>query len=262
VSGPVFSASARYYDLLYQDKDYAGEADYVAGLIERFHPGAKTLLELGSGTGRHALHLARKGLSIQGVERSEEMLSRARAAAHAAFPAPVPGSPDKPEFMQGDIRTVRIERQFDAAVSLFHVISYQTTDDDLRAAFRTARAHLRPGGLFVFDVWYGPAVLTNPPAVRIKRVSDEAIEVTRRAEPVHRPDRHLVEISYQVCVRNRKDGTAHEIREVHLMRYLFAPELDRLLGEAGLTLLHSEEWLTGREPGSGIWGVCFVARNG
>jgi predicted TPR repeat methyltransferase len=50
----VFADYARYYDLLYRDKDYAAAAEYVAGLIRKFHPSARPILELGSGTGIHA----------------------------------------------------------------------------------------------------------------------------------------------------------------------------------------------------------------
>ena len=56
--GAVFDAYAAYYDLLYKDKDYAGETEYVHRLIQRFNPGAKSILELGSGTGKHARLLA------------------------------------------------------------------------------------------------------------------------------------------------------------------------------------------------------------
>jgi len=77
----VFGEYARYYDLLYRDKDYAAEADYIARLVHEFHPGAKSILELGSGTGIHAGLLAEKGFSVHGIERSAEMLARSRSLA-------------------------------------------------------------------------------------------------------------------------------------------------------------------------------------
>jgi SAM-dependent methyltransferase len=260
VSEAVFSAYARYYDLLYQDKDYAGEAGYVASLFARFHPAAKTVLELGSGTGKHALLLAQKGFQVQGVERSAAMLSRARALAHSAASGLEAGRHQQPEFVEGDIRSVRLERQFDAAISLFHVISYQTTNEDLLLAFETARTQVREGGLFVFDVWYGPAVLSDPPAVRIKRMADELVEVTRLAEPILHPNRNVVDVNYHVFIRTKATGVVSETREKHEMRYLFAPEIDLLLARAGFKVLHHEEWLTGRPSGCDTWGVCFVAR--
>ena len=75
----VFDAYARYYDLLYGDKDYAGEAEYVAAHSRKQVPQAKRILELGCGTGSHAEHLVRMGYSVHGVDMSEAMLARAEA---------------------------------------------------------------------------------------------------------------------------------------------------------------------------------------
>jgi hypothetical protein len=71
----VFGNYARYYDLLNKDKDYEKEADYVHGLIQRYAPGSKTILDLGCGTGRHDFLLAEKGYSVTGIDMSEQMLS-------------------------------------------------------------------------------------------------------------------------------------------------------------------------------------------
>ena len=156
-AAPVFSEYARYYDLFYRDKDYAGEADYVDHLIRRFKPDARAILELGSGTGKHAMLLAKRGYRVHGIERSEQML----ASAHNLLTQEKARRDDclLPLFTQGDIRSVRLAETFDVAAALFHVISYQTTNEDLLAAFRTARAHLETGGLFFFDVWPAPREL-------------------------------------------------------------------------------------------------------
>jgi len=69
----VFSDYARYYDLLYRDKDYVAEAEYVAGLIHKFHSSTRNILELGSGTGIHASLLAEEGFTVPGIERSPEI---------------------------------------------------------------------------------------------------------------------------------------------------------------------------------------------
>ena len=75
----VFNLYARYYNLLYKEKDYAGEAEYVHKLIQKYQPGAKSILDLGCGTGRHDILLAEKGYSVTGVDRSEEMLAVANS---------------------------------------------------------------------------------------------------------------------------------------------------------------------------------------
>ena len=250
----VFGAYSRYYNLLYKDKDYAGEAEYIRGLITRHCPETRTVLDLGCGTGRHDLLLAQMGYEVTGVDQSEEMLAIAKSQPSTRHQEP------RITFHQGDIRSIRLDRTFDVVISLFHVMSYQTTNGDLAAAFDTVRAHLKPGGVFIFDCWYGPAVLSDRPAVREKRLEDEAIQVTRKAEPVMHENDNVVEVHYQVVIRDKATGSVDELRESHRMRYLFRPELEFFLREAGMSIVEASEWITGREPGFDTWGVCFVAQ--
>lgn len=253
-STEVFADYARYYNLLYKDKDYSAEAKYVAGLIRKFHPSAQSILELGSGTGKHACLLTNIGYKVHGIERSPEMLAQSLNSTSILLNTDVPC----PSFSQGDIRTARLSRQFDVVIALFHVISYQTTNEDVTAAFETVRHHLKPGGIFIFDIWYGPAVLTEHPEVRIKRMVDETIEITRLAEPVLHPNENRVDVHYHVFVRDLATRAVTELKETHNMRYFFKTEIELIADWNVLKILNSEEWLTGRPIGSDTWGTCFV----
>jgi SAM-dependent methyltransferase len=260
----VFGAYSRYYNLLYRDKDYGAEAEYIHRLVQKHKPGAKSLLDLGCGTGRHDLLLAGMGYSITGVDMSEEMLSMAKKGSgvqgfkgsDVTQPEPKP----QPVFLKGDVRTVRIGRKFDAVISLFHVMSYQVGNEDLASAFKTAREHLGTGGIFVFDCWYGPAVLTDRPARREKVLEDSEIHVTRIAEPVMHPNENVVDVKYHVLVKDKATGRVEVLDEVHRMRYLFAPEVRLMLGSAGFELEAMYDFLTENAPGFGSWGACFVGR--
>lgn len=252
----VFAGYSRYYDLLYRDKDYAGEARYVAKLITRHAPHAKTLLEIGCGTGAHAVELAELGFDVAGVDMSEGMLD----AAEARRSSLAPELAAKVEFAHGDARAVRLGRKFDAVISLFHVMSYQTSNADLAAAFATAREHLVPGGVFVFDCWYGPAVLRQWPTVTEKHLSDDTTDVARRAEPVINATEDVVDVNYTVVVTDKLTGASETLRETHRMRYLFTPEIEMALSAAGMTLVDSRGWMTDSPPGFETWGAVFVGR--
>jgi SAM-dependent methyltransferase len=256
----TFGAYSKYYNLLYQDKDYRGEADYLIGLLRRFAQGkVSQLMELGCGTGNHAFLFAEQDVQVSGVDSSEEMVAAARARLEESRSQDA--LPVYPDFHIGDVRNVRLGKTYDAVCSLFHVVSYQNSNEDILSTFRTAREHLKSGGLFIFDVWYGPAVLTDRPAVRVKRLSDATTEITRLAEPRIHADLNLVDVSYEVIVRDRESGRVEIVTETHHMRYLFSPEIEFFLTQAGFeAVLHSEEWMTGRGPGFDTWGVVFVAR--
>ena len=250
----VFGDFGRYYDLLYADKDYAAEAKYVSDLLERFAKQPKSILEFGCGTGKHARLLAEMGYDITGIERSAEMRDveceiRDAGNGIGSF-----------RCLPGDIRSTHVDETFDAVISLFHVVSYQTDDEDLTATFQNAARHLQADGLFLFDVWYGPAVLSQRPVVRVKRVEDEQVYVTRIAEPTLLPEQNCVRVDYTLFAQRFIDGHIDRCTESHLMRYFTTPEIRTLADRCGFDLAATEEWLTGQEPTTDTWGVCYVLR--
>ena len=253
---PVFDTYARYYDLLYRDKPYREEADHIHQLILSYVPNAHTIVELGCGTGSHAEHLARAGMAVNGVDLSEWMLKRA-VARRATLPDEVT---QRLHFSHGDVRDVRLGVRGDAVISLFHVMSYQSENADLQAMFATARAHLRPGGVFVFDVWYGPAVLSNRPVVRVKELEDNELRITRIAQPTLHSSRNLVDVQYRIIACEKKTGSYSETEETHRMRYLFSPEVELMAAQADLTVIDAHEWMSRRAPGFDTWNVCFVCQ--
>ncbi len=248
-----FEAYTRCYDLLYRDKDYAGEADYVAGLLRERLPGARRVLELGCGTGAHAEQLLRMGFEVHGIDLSDSMLARARAR-RDAWPAEWR---ERSSFAVGDARSARCGRTFDAVLSLFHVMSYQTGNEDLRAAYATAAAHLAPGGVFAHDHWHGPAVLAEQPAVRVKRLEDAHVRVLRIAEPEMHARRSVCDVRYTLIVDDIASGTTHRYEELHPMRYLFEPELALIEG-ADWRDAQSLAWMTRREPTTSDWAAVRV----
>lgn len=252
----VFQDYSNYYDLLNTGKEYGRETEYIIALAKR-HGGDRPLrhiLNLGCGTGCHDLLLARQSYHVTGVDRSETMLAIAkqRLAQEGVHPAPI--------FLSGDITTLDLGQEFDLVVSLFHVLSYQVSNQELRAAMQTAANHLKPGGLFIFDFWYGPAVLHEKPSVRIKRVEDNAVKLLRLTEPLLHENSNTVEVNFEVDIACKKSGLTQTLHESHIMRYLFLPEVIDALEQAGLDFISAEEWLSGHTPGLTSWNVCCVAR--
>ena len=261
VSAPAdasaFARYAAYYDLLYRDKDYAVEAAYVARTIRAACPAARHILELGSGTGRHGRLLAGMGFDVHGIERSMEMVG----IAHAACDDPSTGQPGSFACEAGDLCSARLGRTFDAVIALFHVLSYQATNDQLLAAFRVAAGHLAPGGVFLFDVWHGPAVLSQCPERRIKQVEDARYRVQRAALPELDAETGTVKVVYRFECEDLATGAIERFDEAHVMRYLFPTEVDLLARSCGLTIAGSEEFATGMPPSAATWGVAYVLRN-
>ena len=249
----IFGDYSQYYDLLYADKDYVSEVEYVYQLLNRFN-GGERLLELGCGTGIHASLFAQKGCFVEGVDMSREMLNQADQLLNNSEPEVA----EKLCFSEGDVRSYRSVRVFNSVVSLFHVINYQTENKDVQRMLKTANCHLSKGGLFLFDLWYSPAVLNLRPEVKIKKYENEQFFINRISNPEHRPNENMVVVNYELHIHNKQKDEWDYLKESHYIRYFSSPEIQFFAEQAGFRILHSEEWLSGNEPSENTWGVTFV----
>lgn len=251
----VFSNYAQYYDLLNKEKDYNVEVQYILSLLKQFTPETKSILDLGCGTGLHAINFVKNGYSIHGVDQSNEMISIANKRLLEQS-----NSTESVNFSVGDIRNVSLGKMFDTVISLFHVMSYQITNDDLIATLQTVDNHLNNGGLFIFDCWYGPAVLADKPYQRKKIFEDDGMIVKRTSNPVMYPSKNIIDINFDIEITNKITDNKDNIKELHKMRYLFEPEMDILLKNQGFEILKTEEWLTRKNPSNNSWYVTFICK--
>ena len=204
-----FNAYSSYYDLLYSDKNYVGEVAYIENLLHKYGIGVSEILEFGSGTGCHGRLLAKSGYKVHGIELSSEMVSLAEQT-------------DGFVCEQGDISKVQLGRTFDTVLSLFHVISYQITNKSVAEVFERAAEHLNEGGLFIFDVWYSPAVYNQRPSIRVKRMQDDSIRITRMAEPMLYPNENRVDVAQYLC-EELATGHVQTVEESHPVRHFSLP---------------------------------------
>jgi SAM-dependent methyltransferase len=246
VFGPGYAA---VYDALYGDKDYEAECDLVERLAhEHARRPVRRVLDLGCGTGGHSIVLAERGYAAVGVDRSEEMLALARrkAAGRVAFHA-------------GDIRTVALDERFDLVLMMFAVLGYLAGEEDAAAALQTARRHLDPGGLLVFDVWYEPAVLAQRPSERVKEVALAEGRILRRSSGELDEERRVCTVRFHVV--EERNGRRRETEEQHTMRYFSEADLARLLAGSGFELARLGAFPeVDREPDATTWSVVVAAR--
>jgi SAM-dependent methyltransferase len=182
--------------------------------------GEGAALELGIGTGRIALPLARRGVRVHGIDLSPAMVARLRAK---------PGGEDI-DVTIGDFATTRVEGAFSLAYLVFNTIGNLTTQDEQVACFENAAAHLEPGGCFVIEVGV-PQLQRLPPGETVR-----PFDVS--------PD-HLGFDEYDVAAQglishhySLVDG-AWEAASVPF-RYVWPSELDLMARLAGMTL--RERW--------------------
>lgn len=239
---------SKYYNLLYKDKNYQEEVDYIDSLIKKYNAKAVQLLDVGCGTGNHAKLMARKGYNIHGIDLSEQMLEIAKS-----------GQSDI-TFEQGDIRHFKLDRRFDVITSLFHVMSYQTSNEDVVSSFKAVHNHLNKDGLFIFDFWYGPAVMMDPPSVRVKKMENESLKVIRVAEPLIDYDQCIVSVQFDVNIFEKQLSQLDSLQETHPMRYFFKNELHYFASQCGFEVLDFYAWLSMNEPSKDKWYAVAVCK--
>ncbi len=244
-----FKLYSQYYDLLYEDKDYPSEVNYIADLINSYSTGSKTLLELGAGTGKHAFLLAEKGFQVTGIERSADMVAIAKNNVHSNV-----------NIQIGDITDFNLNQTFEVATSLFHVISYLTENKDLINTFKNINKHLQLNGVFIFDVWHSSAVYHQLPEKRIKILKNDSVKITRNASPIIYTERNVIDVNYHIRIQDLHTLETHEITETHPMRHFSKPEIEILACATGFELVHTEEFKTKAAPSPETWGVCYILK--
>ena len=246
----AFSEYSDYYDLYYSDKDYAAEADFVLELASRFGVNPQTLLDMGCGTGRHLEQFVKQGLECDGFDLSSEMLAQAkeRLAGSGVI------------LQKGNLVDFEIGKQYDLVVAMFAVMSYLIDNEQLLAGLRTAQKHLNPKGVFIFDGWFGPAVLSQKPEERRHEYEDGQNTVVRKVTPSLDSINQTVTVHYDISV-NRNGKIIKQIQENHVMRFMFVQEMTLLMQSAGLKLVHYCPFL---EPDGQLstdtWNATFVAQ--
>lgn len=255
MSQPFGSVYADSYDLIYHDKDYAAESTLIESIFRKYNNTVRSVLDLGCGTGNHAFPLAQRGYEVIGVDRSADMLAHAR---RKSVDAETNG---RLVFQQGDVRTVDLKQSFDAVLMMFAVLGYQLDNPDVLSALGTARRHLRSGGIFIFDVWYGPAVLHERPSQRIKVIpGEEGEQILRVTSGELDTNRQNCNVHYHVW--KKKEGKlTGEAEENHVMRYFFPLELNLLLECSGFAPIRLGTFPElDKDPDETNWTVLGVAR--
>ena len=242
-----FKDYSNYYDFFYEDKNYKKEVNFLKNFFYKNKFKAKNILEFGSGTGNHAILLAKSGYNVHGIELSPEMILKAKK--HKRF------------FLQkGDITKINLKKKFDVVLSMFHVISYLTINQKVISAFKNANKHLKKNGLFIFDFWYTPAVLSQKPTKKIKKIKKNNLELTRIARPINHINNNIVDVNYKIIVKNFKSKSSDIFNELHSMRHFSLPEIDLFASVSGFERIGALDILTKQKPSKDSWGICVVLK--
>jgi SAM-dependent methyltransferase len=224
----MFSRSADFYDALYSFKDYEAETTRLRELIAERVPGARSLLDIACGTGKH-LELLRGHFDVAGLDLDPELLAIARER--------VPGV----ALHESDMTNFDLGRRFDVVACLFSSIGYVRDEPRLRSAIAAIARHLEPGGLLVVEPWLPPDAWREG-HVAMLVVDEPEQKIVRMNRADRDGDVSVIDFHYLV-------GTPKQVEHFteHHELGLFTDEQYRdAFAAAGLAVEHDPEGLMGR----------------
>ena len=195
----------RYYDLMFSQKDYAGEVDAIIATY-REHVGnePQRLCDLGCGTGNHAVEFQRRGCEVWVLDLDPQMMALAMAKGIHSLPSPYDA---------------------DIVIAMFHVANYSLHLRDLDGIIRAASNLVRPGGLFIFDTWDAILARDDPPMPhRYKHIVGD-IGVLRETLPIQYPDDDMVRVVNHTTIQQR--GEPPQVFDWEYTHRLWTPAVIR-----------------------------------
>jgi SAM-dependent methyltransferase len=240
---------APLYDHLMQDVPYAGWAEYLHELLKTHGAAPKSVLEVACGTGNFSEKLYEEGLSVTGIDISPGMIAEARRKA-AALDMPIP-------YHVQDVAELGLPGEsFDLCVSLFDSLNYVLDPARLALGMRRILKHLRPNGLFVFDL-NSEYALRNHFFDQNNLESSDPLKYTWTSD--YDPNTRLCRVVMQFRL-SRENGPDRKFEEVHWQFAYLEDEICEMLTAAGFTGIATYQAYSLRATTAASDRIFYVAR--
>jgi SAM-dependent methyltransferase len=242
---------AELYDTIYSAKDYGFEVGQVLEFARRYGLEVRTIVDYGCGTGNHARRFAERGVKVYGIDCNQHMLAVAREKAK--------GLPNV-EFLHDSELAVIPDASIDLFCLLFDVVSYIVENDALDRLLNYVVSRLKPQGLFVFDFWYGPSVLSLRPVNRWKEFEANGEKILRLTAAELDWNNSTVNVTHEIIV-TQENQVKDRFVDGHVMRFFFKKEIDYLLETHGLEVVQFCTWQDPEStPTTNDWSALIVSR--
>jgi SAM-dependent methyltransferase len=224
-----FNFEAKIYDRIWGKRDYDAEVKFLHEQFKKH--GCRSVIDIGCGTGNHALLLSRLGYDVMGVDVSPTMLEMARSKNRGT----------KACFIKGDMKHpgsfASKTRRFDAAISLGHASSHLYSDKDLRVFLQGVRRALRKNGLFVFNANNARKISEDylNKLLLDHATDEESFQIAVLAHNTRDPEDPNIIHWNPIYLINEKGKVDLQIR-AHKLRWFQISELEKLVRENGFEI--------------------------
>jgi SAM-dependent methyltransferase len=236
--------SAWLYDVDHRDHltdDIQFYTDYAKSL------NCDSILELGCGTGRVALALAKEGFNVTGLDLSNEMLDVFRQKLDNADDK-VDKVKSKIEIIHGNMARFDLNKKFDLIIVPFRAFQCLTDDKDIANSLDCVKNHLTDGGIFIVNVFNPRPDLTDwcsPETVQIQweRLDENTgnYVIKKYSQDKIDTDNRIMYITFIYEVKD-KAGNISEITDKLKLKYYYENQLQSAVEKAGLKIKEKFGW--------------------
>ncbi len=247
----TYQKFAYLYDTLMEDVPYDGWVEWVTNLTQKYGVNGKRLLDLACGTGELSIRFVKAGFDVTGIDLSEDMLAVAQAKAD--------GNGVSLPFYHQDMTELNGVGEFDIIGIFCDSLNYLPEKEDVQLTFARVYEHLKPGGLFLFDVhsiFKMDVIFHEGPFT----YSDEEISYIWNCFPGEAI--HSVEHELTFFVLDEATGQYNRVDEFHYQRTYEVAQYIQLLQEAGFEFLEIAADFKPGEIGPEPERILFAARKG
>jgi hypothetical protein len=140
-------------------------------------------------------------------------------------------------------------------------MSYQIKNIELIKTIKSIKKNLVEGGVFIFDFWYAPAILTNLPVNSFKKFKNKDIKISRFGKPRLNFQNNTVDMNYSIFIENNNSKKLIKNKEIHRLRFFFDKELELICKKFDFKILAKYEWMSFKKPNLKSRSIVWVVKN-
>jgi SAM-dependent methyltransferase len=253
----AFKRFCEYYDLIYRGiVDYEKECSVLEKIFVAFSSETiERILDIGCGTGSHALILSKRGYKVTGVDVSCVMIEKAKRKADE--------EQIEADFFVQDMRNLKLNRNFDCAICMFGGFGYILSPEGLASLFSGLNHHLRKDGLFIFEFWNIGGLKPSPYKSWMK-IQNKNVTLYRLSESNFNPKTKILNLDMHFVVTH-KNKLVETFTEIHKIRCYTPREIQQYLDNNRFELLSAYNWDAKekaelKRPGKETFRILVVSR--
>lgn len=235
----TYTRLAQYYDIIYSDKEYEKEVEFLKYLFGKYSKNKVTsVLDVACGTGNHAVEL-KKDFFVIGIDASKDMVDVAKSKTNDV------------DFFVENMKDFQLDRTFDSVVCMFNSFSYNLSDEEALTSLKNFNRHLEAKGVLIFDV-----MVENMPTTELHTGVKDDTDVARISKWT-RKDKETAHVELVYMTRNKSKVDFHV--DKHTLRVYNIHHLKRLAKKAGFKKVKVYNGFERKPYKKGNMNALFVA---